>query len=153
MKPDKFATTKVHLSCVPLQLKAGEVFCQFSNAPQGESLSVPVRSCCSDGESKASVWKGPVVIGKNPCFATGPLAIFLRVLILLQTGDMRVATAVDCKALHHLKDVLVFSQNGDRPMSNVRLFRACNTDRNRTRRKHLVAIWMVTCILSARGLR
>eukprot|EP00250_Pteridium_aquilinum_P007315 c17060_g2_i1 orf=2-976(-) len=44
--------------------------------------------------------EGPVIVAKNPC---------------VHPGDVRVLTAVDVPALHHLVDCIVFPQKGHRP--------------------------------------
>ncbi|XEV03856.1 hypothetical protein FSHL1_009143 [Fusarium sambucinum] len=48
--------------------------------------------------------QGVCIVGRNPS---------------LHPGDIRVVEAVDCKALHHLKDVVVFPSTGDRPVPNM----------------------------------
>mmetsp|Transcript_17417 Transcript_17417/g.17350 ORF Transcript_17417/g.17350 Transcript_17417/m.17350 type:complete len:796 (-) Transcript_17417:29-2416(-) len=55
------------------------------------------------GEGNNFVLEGPVVVGKNPC---------------LHPGDIRVLAAVNKPSLHHLKNVIVFPQNGPRPHQN-----------------------------------
>ncbi|KAF5237407.1 hypothetical protein FAUST_6065 [Fusarium austroamericanum] len=54
--------------------------------------------------NKTSIIRGPCVVGRNPS---------------LHPGDIRVVEAVDCKALHHLTDVVVFPSTGDRPVPNM----------------------------------
>ncbi|CAI2166599.1 4586_t:CDS:2 [Funneliformis geosporum] len=49
------------------------------------------------------IWKGPAVITRNPC---------------LHPGDLRKAEAVDVPELHHLRNCVVFSQKGYRPLPN-----------------------------------
>jgi RNA-dependent RNA polymerase len=44
------------------------------------------------------------IVGRNPS---------------LHPGDIRVVEAVDCPALHGLKDVVVFPATGDRPVPNM----------------------------------
>ena len=44
-----------------------------------------------------------VIVAKNPC---------------LHPGDIRVLKAIDCNELHHLRNVLVFPNNGPRPHTN-----------------------------------
>ena len=46
---------------------------------------------------------GTAIIAKNPCN---------------HPGDIRIVKLVDRKELHYLKDVIVFSQRGDRPLFN-----------------------------------
>lgn len=54
--------------------------------------------------NKTFIIRGPCVVGRNPS---------------LHPGDIRVVEAVDCKALHHLTDVVVFPSTGDRPVPNM----------------------------------
>ncbi|CAJ0902850.1 22617_t:CDS:10 [Entrophospora sp. SA101] len=49
------------------------------------------------------VWTGPAVITRNPC---------------MHPGDMRIVEAVDVIELEHLKNCVVFSQRGERPLPN-----------------------------------
>ncbi|KAG9445031.1 hypothetical protein H6P81_016371 [Aristolochia fimbriata] len=49
------------------------------------------------------VVEGKVVVAKNPC---------------LHPGDIRILTAVDVPALHHMVDCVVFPQKGERPHPN-----------------------------------
>lgn len=60
----------------------------------------------SDREDKniSKIITGICVVGRNPS---------------LHLGDIRVVNAVDSKALHHLKDVVVFSQDGDRDVPGM----------------------------------
>ena len=55
-----------------------------------------------DGRPK--VIKGPIVLGRNPS---------------LHPGDLRVVLGVDVPALHHLIDVVVMPQTGDRDISSM----------------------------------
>ncbi|RIA98947.1 RNA dependent RNA polymerase-domain-containing protein [Glomus cerebriforme] len=51
------------------------------------------------------VWTGPAIITRNPC---------------LHPGDIRMAHAVDASnKLSHLRNCIVFSQKGDRPLPNL----------------------------------
>ncbi|CAF1363950.1 unnamed protein product [Rotaria sp. Silwood1] len=69
-------------------LNYGEVFIQIdSNNEQRD-------------ESTREIFRGPVVVTRNPCF---------------HPGDIRKLTAVDVPALHSLKNVIVFPMNGPRP--------------------------------------
>ncbi|KAI5149002.1 RNA-dependent RNA polymerase [Enteropsectra breve] len=52
---------------------------------------------------KFSVPVGQAIVVKNPC---------------MHPGDIRVIKLVDRKQLHYLKDVIVFSQKGERPIFN-----------------------------------
>lgn len=47
---------------------------------------------------------GQVLVAKNPC---------------LHPGDIRLVTAVDRKELYHMRDVLIFSKRGKRPIFNM----------------------------------
>lgn len=53
---------------------------------------------------KTTVIRGICIVGRNPS---------------LHPGDIRVVQAVDNPKLHHLKDVVVFSATGDRPVPNM----------------------------------
>ncbi|KAF4457308.1 putative RNA-dependent RNA polymerase (RdRP) SAD-1 [Fusarium austroafricanum] len=54
--------------------------------------------------NKTHVINGVCIVGRNPS---------------LHPGDIRVVEAVDCPALHHLKDVVVFPSTGDQPVPNM----------------------------------
>ncbi|KAM0275409.1 hypothetical protein ACHAPA_000271 [Fusarium lateritium] len=54
--------------------------------------------------SKTHIIVGVCIVGRNPS---------------LHPGDIRVVEAVDCPALHGLKDVVVFPATGDRPVPNM----------------------------------
>ncbi|RGP77438.1 putative rna-dependent rna polymerase sad-1 [Fusarium longipes] len=54
--------------------------------------------------NKTCIIRGVCIVGRNPS---------------LHPGDIRVVEAVDCEALHHLKDVVVFPSTGDRPVPNM----------------------------------
>ncbi|KAF7559484.1 hypothetical protein G7046_g4667 [Stylonectria norvegica] len=54
--------------------------------------------------NKTTIISGVCIVGRNPS---------------LHPGDIRVVQAVDNPKLHHLKDVVVFSQQGDRPVPNM----------------------------------
>ncbi|KAJ3037013.1 hypothetical protein HDV00_002146 [Rhizophlyctis rosea] len=77
-------------------LKEGEVFCQFT---------VP--------ESPGNEWHGKprkeIIRGTDGAVGRSPA---------LHPGDIRRVMAVDIPELHHLCDVVVFSQHGDRPLPN-----------------------------------
>ncbi|KAF7682826.1 putative RNA-dependent RNA polymerase 1 [Astathelohania contejeani] len=75
-------------------LEENEVFVQCEGIASGKILDYGNRFVVNDS----------VVIAKNPC---------------LHPGDVRIARAVDKKELHHLKNVIVFSQKGSRPIFNM----------------------------------
>jgi RNA-dependent RNA polymerase len=54
--------------------------------------------------NKYTVVKGICLVGRNPS---------------LHPGDLRLVRAVDIKALHHLRDVVVFPRNGDRDIPSM----------------------------------
>ncbi|KAF0547877.1 RdRP-domain-containing protein [Gigaspora margarita] len=54
-------------------------------------------------QRKHKVWTGPAVIARNPS---------------LHPGDIRVVRAVDVPKLNHLKNCVVFSQKGEKPLPN-----------------------------------
>lgn len=85
-------------------LEYGQVFVQFSTAPRGPLMSdsrFTYYGCGSD--QQRCIVEGHVVVAKNPC---------------LHPGDVRVLSAVDVPALHHLVDCVVFPQKGLRPHPN-----------------------------------
>ncbi|GFS65766.1 RNA-dependent RNA polymerase 1 [Trichonephila inaurata madagascariensis] len=85
--PEKYGRNMLAVLDETRTLKYGEVFVQYS-----------VSTTCPNSPLK--VLKGPVVVTKNPS---------------LHPGDVRKLTAVDVKALHHIKDCIVFPQQGKRP--------------------------------------
>ncbi|CAF1184734.1 unnamed protein product [Rotaria sordida] len=68
-------------------LNYGEVFIQIDSSNEQRD------------ESTGKIFRGPVVVTRNPCF---------------HPGDIRKLTAVDVPALHSLKNVIVFPMNGPR---------------------------------------
>ncbi|CAG8444865.1 5544_t:CDS:10 [Acaulospora morrowiae] len=67
-----------------------------------ETLEEDQIYCCKSDPNNPNarqVIKGPCIVFRNPCF---------------HPGDVRVVTAVDCKKLDHLIDVLVFPAKGYR---------------------------------------
>jgi RNA-dependent RNA polymerase len=58
----------------------------------------------ADQDGKYEVIEGPCIVGRNPS---------------LHPGDLRVVKAVNVPALHHLRDVVVFAQNGDRDVPSM----------------------------------
>ena len=55
-------------------------------------------------DDKSEVMLGPMILARNPS---------------LHPGDIRVVCGVDAPALHHLKDVVVLPQTGDRDLANM----------------------------------
>ncbi|KAM0678311.1 RNA-dependent RNA polymerase [Binucleata daphniae] len=74
-------------------LKYDEVFIQCS----------PCKNCVCNNKNNQII-TGNIAIAKNPC---------------LHPGDVRIVKGVDIKELHYLKDVVVFSAQGDRPVFNM----------------------------------
>ncbi|EEQ35243.1 RNA-directed RNA polymerase Rdp1 [Microsporum canis CBS 113480] len=58
----------------------------------------------TEEETKYKIIEGPCILARNPS---------------LHPGDIRVVRAVNVPALHHLKDVIVFPQTGDRDVSST----------------------------------
>ncbi|GBM18680.1 RNA-dependent RNA polymerase 1 [Araneus ventricosus] len=85
--PEKYGRNMLGVLDETGSLKYGEVFVQYS-----VSTTYP--------NSPVKVLKGSVIVTKNPC---------------LHPGDVRKLTAVDVKALHHIKDCIVFPAEGKRP--------------------------------------
>ncbi|KAF9772001.1 hypothetical protein IL306_010317 [Fusarium sp. DS 682] len=54
--------------------------------------------------NKTQIISGVCIVGRNPS---------------LHPGDIRVVEAVDCPALHHLRDVVIFPSTGDQPVPNM----------------------------------
>ncbi|KAI5201365.1 RdRP-domain-containing protein [Aureobasidium subglaciale] len=57
-----------------------------------------------ENEGQWRVVQGTCLLARNPS---------------LHPGDVRVVKAVDCKALNHLKNVVVLPQQGERPLANM----------------------------------
>ncbi|PKK74498.1 RdRP-domain-containing protein [Rhizophagus irregularis] len=55
-------------------------------------------------QREQKIWKGPAVITRNPC---------------LHPGDLRKVVAVEVPELSHLKNCVVFSQKGYKPLPNL----------------------------------
>ena len=97
---DETATLKGHYDSAlapprhaPSDFKANfvpEVFVQLSKDPSGGH--------------KPTTILGPMLLARNPS---------------LHPGDIRIVRGVDVPALHHLKDVVVVPQTGDRPIVNM----------------------------------
>ncbi|KAF8787350.1 uncharacterized protein LOC129972502 [Argiope bruennichi] len=85
--PQKYGRNMLGVLDETGSLKYGQVFVQYS-----VSTTYP--------NSPVKILKGDVIITKNPC---------------LHPGDVRKLTAVDVKALHHIKDCIVFPAEGKRP--------------------------------------
>lgn len=58
----------------------------------------------ADHKGEYNIIEGPCIIARNPS---------------LHPGDIRVVRAVNVPALHHLKDVIVFAQTGDRDVPSM----------------------------------
>ncbi|KAJ3242194.1 hypothetical protein HDU81_006606 [Chytriomyces hyalinus] len=71
-------------------LKDGQVFVSVVGATDSNDSAPPQR-----------ILKGQVVVYRNPC---------------VHPGDIQFATAVDVPPLHHLRNVIVFSQHGNRDL-------------------------------------
>ncbi|KAH9613434.1 hypothetical protein KSS87_004358 [Heliosperma pusillum] len=83
-------------------LEYGQVFVQVSGGRFRDVGNELIINRGSEGEPNC-VLQRKVVVAKNPC---------------LHPGDMRVLTAVDVPALHHMVDCVVFPQKGMRPHPN-----------------------------------
>ncbi|XP_030468173.1 RNA-dependent RNA polymerase 1-like isoform X1 [Syzygium oleosum] len=83
-------------------LEYGQVFVQYSGRRKKQMLDESIMFIGTDSDQR-SVVQGNVVVAKNPC---------------LHPGDVRVLTAVDVPALHHMVDCVVFPQKGKRPHPN-----------------------------------
>src|ERR1700722_1403528 len=85
-----------------------KVFIQYTEL-HGETLDDETKSSNDSSSSpnnqmeKTIILNQEVVVTKNPCH---------------HPGDIRVFRAVDVPRLHHLKDVIVFPQRGQRPHPN-----------------------------------
>ncbi|CAF3873328.1 unnamed protein product [Rotaria sordida] len=79
-------------------LKPDEVFIQYTRLNDHEDKDTNNKS-----EKTSFLHNCKVVVTKNPCY---------------HPGDIRTFTAVNHKELKHLKDVIVFSQQGDCPASH-----------------------------------
>ncbi|CAF4014709.1 unnamed protein product, partial [Rotaria sordida] len=79
-------------------LKPDEVFIQYTRLNDHEDKDTNNKS-----EKTSILHNCKVVVTKNPCY---------------HPGDIRTFTAVNHKELKHLKDVIVFSQQGDCPASH-----------------------------------
>ncbi|XP_074286538.1 RNA-dependent RNA polymerase 1-like [Silene latifolia] len=83
-------------------LEYGQVFVQVSGGRFRDVGNELIVNRGSEGEPNC-VLQRKVVVAKNPC---------------LHPGDVRVLTAVDVPALHHMVDCVVFPQKGMRPHPN-----------------------------------
>ncbi|CAF4181889.1 unnamed protein product, partial [Rotaria sordida] len=79
-------------------LKPDEVFIQYTRLNDHED-----KDTNNKGEKTSVLHNCKVVVTKNPCY---------------HPGDIRTFTAVNYEELKHLKDVIVFSQQGDCPASH-----------------------------------
>ncbi|KAI6677201.1 hypothetical protein NL676_037997, partial [Syzygium grande] len=83
-------------------LEYGQVFVQYSGRTKGQMWDESIMFIGTDSD-QSFVVQGKVVVAKNPC---------------LHPGDVRVLTAIDVPALHHMVDCVVFPQKGKRPHPN-----------------------------------
>ncbi|KAJ9708546.1 hypothetical protein PVL29_000538 [Vitis rotundifolia] len=81
-------------------LEYGEVFVQISGTGGRQSFGDSLMICGSGSHHDNFILEGKVVVAKNPC---------------LHPGDVRILSAVDVPALHHMVDCVVFPQKGMRP--------------------------------------
>lgn len=88
------------------QLKGHFASSQKMATPDDKEASLPeIFVQLSKGQDdKPQVIKGPMLLARNPS---------------LHPGDIRVVRGVDVPQLHHLKDVVVFPQNGDRDIPSM----------------------------------
>ncbi|XP_048135421.1 RNA-dependent RNA polymerase 1-like [Rhodamnia argentea] len=82
-------------------LEYGQVFVQYSSR-KGQMWDESIMFIGTDSD-QSFVVRGKVIVAKNPC---------------LHPGDVRVLTAIDVPALHHMVDCVVFPQKGKRPHPN-----------------------------------
>ncbi|KAH8087827.1 RdRP-domain-containing protein [Cristinia sonorae] len=86
-------------------LKEGQIFVQVEPPTKG-----------------SMVVQGPCTVYRNPC-RTYPLpqnwSKFDAMNTTVHPGDVRLVQAVDCEALRHLRNVVVFSTHGARPLPNM----------------------------------
>lgn len=83
-------------------LEYGQVFVQYSGRRKEQMWDESIVFIGTDSDQRFVV-QGKVVVAKNPC---------------LHPGDVRVLTAIDVPALHHMVDCVVFPQKGKRPHPN-----------------------------------
>jgi RNA-dependent RNA polymerase len=95
---DETATLKGHLDDPQSRLDATREE-KLETLPE---IFLQVDDTASEGHYK--IIKGVCVLARNPS---------------LHPGDLRVVRAVDVKALHHLKNVVVLPQTGDRDLANM----------------------------------
>ncbi|RVW89216.1 RNA-dependent RNA polymerase 1 [Vitis vinifera] len=81
-------------------LEYGEVFVQISGTGGRQSFGDSLMFYGSGSHHDNFILEGKVVVAKNPC---------------LHPGDVRILSAVDVPALHHMVDCVVFPQKGMRP--------------------------------------
>jgi RNA-dependent RNA polymerase len=84
-------------------LEYGQVFVQFSGSGTRQYCANSLLLSNMIGSNQCTITVGKVVVAKNPC---------------LHPGDVRVLTAVNVPALHHMVDCVVFPQQGRRPHPN-----------------------------------
>ncbi|CAB4416419.1 unnamed protein product [Rhizophagus irregularis] len=82
-------------------LEEGEIFIQTSTIVSEHQT---FDSANNKVQREHKVWTGQAMITRNPC---------------LHPGDIRKVQAVDVPELSHLRNCVVFSQKGDRPLPNL----------------------------------
>ncbi|ORX38450.1 RNA dependent RNA polymerase-domain-containing protein [Kockovaella imperatae] len=82
-------------------LKEGEVFCQYQD----------------EGQAKPVIVQSEVLVCRAPACEFQD-SVSMKLIRSVHPGDIRRAMAVDCPALRHLKNVIVFSIHGDRDLPN-----------------------------------
>ncbi|KAL4196139.1 hypothetical protein AMTRI_Chr04g244530 [Amborella trichopoda] len=85
-------------------LEYGQVFVQFSAIGNRRLHEFGLSKINESGsDQRVRVVVGKVIVAKNPC---------------LHPGDVRILTAIDVPALHHMVNCVVFPQKGKRPHPN-----------------------------------
>ena len=95
---DETAILKGHYNNTPILPDDAPIEEKAQNVPQ---VFVQV---ARNADDKPEVILGPMLVARNPS---------------LHPGDIRVVCGVDVPELHHLKDVVVFPQTGDRDIASM----------------------------------
>lgn len=95
---DETGTLKGHFDSTPESKDSPSTF------EREESLPEIFVQLSKGPDDKPIVIQGPMILGRNPS---------------LHPGDLRIVRGVDVPALHHLKDVIVFPQTGDRDIASM----------------------------------